>query len=125
VNNHWGLTGTTVDDQVKLLAQLVAANSPLNATSRKLAFGLMSTVDDTQDWGVPAAARPGETATVKNGWLARSTEANRWIINSVGRITDSDTDVSIAVLSHGHTSMGGGINVVEKVAKMTRDHLKY
>ena len=85
----------------------------------------MSTVDKAQDWGVPAAARTGEDFTVKNGWLPRSTESNRWIINSVGRITDDDTDVSIAVLSHGHTSMSGGISVVEKTAKLTRQYLKY
>jgi beta-lactamase class A len=125
VNNSWGLTRTTVDDQVKLLGQLVAPTSPLSARSRKLAFDLMSTVDKAQDWGVPAAARATETATVKNGWLPRSTEGNRWIINSVGRITDGDTDVSIAVLSHGHAGMGGGIKVVEKTAKLTRQYLKY
>lgn len=125
VNSAWGLTRTTVDDQVKLLAQLVSATSPLDAGSRQLAFSLMSTVDPGQDWGVPAAARPGEKFTVKNGWLPRSTEGNRWIINSVGRITGDTTDVSIAVLSHNNASMPGGIAVVQKVAKMTRQYLKY
>jgi len=123
VNSAWGLTN--VDDQVKLLAQLVSTKSPLDEDSRELAHTLMSTVDDAQDWGVPAAAQSGEDFTVKNGWLPRSTESNRWIINSVGRITDDDTDVSIAVLSHGHTSMPGGISVVEKAAKLTRTYLKY
>jgi beta-lactamase class A len=126
VNNAWGLTRTTVNDQVTLLGQLVATNSPLNAKSRKLAFDLMSTVDKNQDWGVPAAGRLGDVTTVKNGWLPRSTERNRWIINSVGRITaGADTDVSIAVLSHGHTSMPRGIKVIETAAKMTRQYLKY
>jgi beta-lactamase class A len=125
VNSAWGLTRTTVDDQVELLAQLVDTKSPLDEDSRKLAHTLMSTVDDAQDWGVPAAARSGEDFTVKNGWLPRSTESNHWIINSVGRITDDDTDVSIAVLSHGHTSMPGGISVVEKAAKLTRQYLRY
>jgi beta-lactamase class A len=125
VNSSWGLTKTTVDDQVKLLAQLVNAKGPLDDDSRDLAHTLMSTVDDEQNWGVPAAARRGEGFTVKNGWLPRSTESNRWIINSVGRITDEDTDVSIAVLSHGHTSMSSGITVVEKTAKLTRQYLKY
>ena len=125
VSGSWGLTRTTVDDQVKLLSQLVATTSPLDADSRKLAYSLMSTVDEAQDWGVPAAAESGDKFTVKNGWLQRSTENNRWIINSVGRITGDDTDVSIAVLSHNHSSMSGGISVVEKVAKMTRQYLKY
>lgn len=125
VSSSWGLTRTTVNDQVKLLSQLVATKSPLDEDSRELAYTLMSTVDEAQDWGVPAAAESGEKFTVKNGWLQRSTENNRWIINSVGRITDDDTDVSIAVLSHNHGSMPGGISVVEKVAKMTRQYLKY
>ncbi|MEU4241350.1 serine hydrolase [Actinoplanes sp. NPDC026619] len=125
VNSAWGLTRTTVDDQVKLLGELVDTKGPLDADSRKLAETLMSTVDAAQDWGVPAAATTGEKFTVKNGWLPRSTEGNRWIINTVGRITGDDTDVSIAVLSHNHASMSGGIAVVEKVAKMTRQYLKY
>jgi beta-lactamase class A len=125
VSGSWGLTRTTVDDQVKLLAQLVNTKGPLNADSRKLAFTLMNTVLEDQDWGVPAAGAKGETTTVKNGWLPRSTEGNRWIINSVGRLTGDDVDVSIAVLSHGHATMGGGIKVVEKAAAMTREYLKY
>ncbi len=125
VNSAWGLTRTTVDDQVKLLSELVDTKGPLDQDSRDLAHELMSTVDEEQDWGVPAAARTGEKFTVKNGWLPRSTENNRWIINTVGRITGDDTDVSIAVLSHGHASMSGGIAVVEKAAKLTRQYLKY
>jgi hypothetical protein len=70
-------------------------------------------------------ARSGETATVKNGWMPRSTEGGRWIINTVGRVTGDDVDVSIAVLSHNHGSMSRGIAVVEKVTKLTRQYLKY
>ena len=125
VSNSWGLTRTTVNDQVKLLSELVDAKGPLDADSRKLAFQLMSTVEEDQDWGVPAVAKTGETTTVKNGWLARSTEGNRWIINTVGRVASDDTDVSIAVLSHQHASMSGGIGVVERAAKLTRQYLKY
>jgi beta-lactamase class A len=125
VNSAWGLTRTTVDDQVKLLSQLVSTSSPLDADSRKLAFTLMNSVDESQEWGVPAAARSGETFTVKNGWDTRTADSGRWVVNSVGRITSANTDVSVAVLSHGHASMGAGIAVVEKVAKMTRQYLKY
>jgi hypothetical protein len=125
VSGSWGLTRTTVSDQVKLLAKLVDPKGPLDAGSRKLAFTLMNTVLEDQDWGVPAVGATGEKTTVKNGWLPRSTEGNRWIINTVGRVTGDDVDVSIAVLSHNHASMPGGIKVVEKAAKLTRQHLKY
>ncbi|WP_309238151.1 serine hydrolase [Actinoplanes aureus] len=125
VSGSWGLTRTTVKDQVKLLGELVDEKSELSEASRAYAKKLMGTVAQDQDWGVPAAARTGEGTTVKNGWLARSTENNLWIINTVGRITGDDTDVSIAVLSHANQTMPAGISMVERVAKLTRTHLKY
>lgn len=42
------------------------------------------------------------------------------IISSVGRITGPGTGVSIAVPSHDN-----GTRSVQKVAKLTRQHLKY
>lgn len=125
VNKQWGLTTTTVKDQVRLLAQLVADDSPLSDKSREYAHTLMSTVNPAQQWGVPAAAKDGEQFTVKNGWLDRSTENGLYIINSVGRITGDDVDVSIAVLSHLNKSELSGHKVVETAAKLTRTHLKY
>jgi len=126
VNNSWGLTKTTVDDQVKLLAELVDTKGPLAASSRKQAFTLMNTVDDAQDWGVPAVAKPDETTIVKNGWDTRSADGGLWAVNTVGRVTSSDdVDVSVAVLSHNNKSMEGGIALVQKVAKLTRQYLKY
>ncbi len=124
VSSSWGLTRTTVDDQVKLLSELVDKKGPLDAGSRGVAFDLMTTVDGAQDWGVSAPAKAGERVAIKNGWLSRSTEGGRWIINSVGRISGG-ADVSIAVLSHGHSTQSGGIAVVENVAKLTRKHLKW
>ena len=125
VSSSWGLTRTTVKDQVKLLTELADEKSELDEESRQFAEKLMSTVATDQDWGVTAVADTGEEATVKNGWLQRSTESNLWIINTVGRVTDDDTDVSIAVLSHTNKTMPGGISLVEKVAELTRTHLKY
>ncbi len=125
VSSAWGLTRTTVTDQAALLGELTDTRGPLDAGSRRLALGLMGTVDAGQRWGVTAAARDGERTAVKNGWLPRSTEGGRWIINSVGRITGGDVDVSLAVLSHGHGSMESGIGSVEKVARLTRTHLKW
>jgi beta-lactamase class A len=124
VSSAWGLTRTTADDQITLLAELVDPKGPLDAGSRKLAFGLMSTVDESQDWGVSAPAKSGERVAIKNGWLSRSTEGGRWIVNSVGRITGG-ADVSLAVLSHNNASQAAGISVVEHVAELTRKHLKW
>jgi hypothetical protein len=125
VNTSWGLTRTTVDDQIKLLGRFVDTKGPLDSDSRKTAFKLMNTVNSAQDWGVPAVAKAGETFTVKNGWDTRSADGGLWAINSIGRVTDDDVDVSVAVLSHNNRSMENGIALVEKVAKLTRQYLKY
>jgi beta-lactamase class A len=125
VRPSWGLTQTTVNDQVKLLSELVDEKGPLDSRSRKIVHDLMSTVQADQRWGVSAAATDGEDVTIKNGWLQRSTENGRWIINSVGRITGDDIEVSLAVLSHGHPTDRAGMDVVEKVAELTREHLRY
>ena len=126
VNTAWGLTKTTVNDQVKLLSELVDTKGPLDSGSRKVAFGLMNTVDDAQDWGVPSVAKTGETTTVKNGWDTRSADGGLWAVNTIGRVTSGDdVNVSIAVLSHNNQSMDAGIAEVEKVAQLTRENLKY
>jgi beta-lactamase class A len=125
VSNSWGLTRTTVNDQAKLLSELVDTKGPLDADSRKLAHDLMTTVDKSQRWGVSAAAKSGETTAIKNGWDTRSADGGLWAVNTIGRITGGKTDVSVAVLSHNHASQGAGIAVVEKVSQLTRKHLKW
>ncbi|WP_433383163.1 serine hydrolase [Actinoplanes sp. CA-142083] len=125
VNSSWGLTRTTADDQIKLLSELVDTKGPLDADSRKTAFTLMSTVSSAQDWGIPSIAKTGETAVVKNGWDTRSADGGLWAVNTIGRVTSDDVDVSVAVLSHDNASMEGGITLVQKVAKLTRQYLQY
>ena len=64
--------------------------------------------------------------TVKNGWDTRSADGGLWAVNTIGRVTSgADVNVSIAVLSHNNQSMDAGIAEVEKVAKLTRQNLKY
>ncbi|MEU4693627.1 serine hydrolase [Actinoplanes sp. NPDC023714] len=127
IDVHWGLTKTTAEDQVKLLEQFDGDDSPLDEGSRETAFELMTGVDEEQDWGVPAVAADGETATVKNGWDTRSADNGRWVVNTIGRVTspEGEVDVSIAVLSHHNLSQDNGMKLVEKVAKLTRKYLEY
>jgi beta-lactamase class A len=119
----WGLTTTTAEDQARLVAALADPDGPL--ANADYLLDLMSDVEDDQDWGVSAAARSGETVALKNGWLARTNQQNRWIVNSLGRISDADTDVSIVVLSRGQASYGAGIDMVEDIARATRQYLKW
>jgi beta-lactamase class A len=127
VNSAWGLTRTTAADQIRLLSEFTDTAGPLNSASRKTVFDLMNTVSADQRWGVPAVAKPGETATVKNGWDTRSADGGLWAVNTIGRLTapDGGVNVSIAVLSHDNRSMSSGVTLVQKVAKLTRQYLEY
>jgi hypothetical protein len=118
---RWGGATTTAEDQARLITALASPNGPIR-DSRYL-FGLMRNVADAQAWGISATAEPGEIVALKNGWMPRSSDDGRWTVNSMGRITDSDTDVTIVVLSRGHASLRAGVDLVEEAARTARVHL--
>ena len=120
---QFGLTTTTADDQTRMVSALTEAGSPLTKASKNSILLLMSQVNADQTWGVSAASFAGEQTAQKNGWLARSSENNRWIVNTTGRISGDKTDVGLSVLSHGHRSQREGIAFVERIAAMTRSYL--
>lgn len=122
-NPSWGLTRTTAEDQAKLISVIFDEKGPLDRASRRTITDLMTSVAPEQRWGVKAAVRPSEKIALKNGWLSRDTESGLFIINSLGRVTGDGVDMSIAVLSHGHKTMPGGIKEVERVAAMARQYL--
>jgi hypothetical protein len=124
VSYSWGLARTTPRDQVRLVGKVARPDtSGLTRGSSAYALKLMRSVTPEQAWGVSAAARKGETTAVKNGWLPRSTEGERWIANSIGVITGKAVDLRLAVLSHGHADYGRGIALVETVARLARANL--
>lgn len=116
----WGLTVTSADDQARLLGAVAGSAGPLTAANAAYLFGLMREVVAEQAWGVGSAPRAGEWAAVKNGWLS-GTWRGGWTINSVGRITgDHGTATTIAVLTHGNTTMANGIDLVERIVAVSR-----
>jgi hypothetical protein len=115
-DGDWGETMTTAEDQIRLLAQLADPAGAVPGGSYVL--DLMASVASDQDWGVSAAAHAGEKTALKNGWYPVS---GGWILNSVGRITDADSDLLIVVLSRGHSSYASGIRTVEQVAALIRE----
>ncbi|MEV0390093.1 serine hydrolase [Nonomuraea sp. NPDC050643] len=119
----WGITRTSVDDQVRLMAALVSGKSPLKAGDRTRVLKLMGAVVDGQDWGISATACAGERVALKNGWLRRvSTE--RWAVISVGLIR-GERDYAVAVLTEGSPEVGYGIATVEGVvSRIMRDFRK-
>ncbi|MFC3987569.1 transglycosylase domain-containing protein [Actinoplanes siamensis] len=120
---NFGLTRTTAEDQTRMVGALTSPDSPLDKNSRQVVLNLMSSVNADQTWGISAASFGGEQTALKNGWLARSTENNRWIINSTGRISSDKVDVALSVLSHGHAGQPEGIKAVEQIAALTRSYL--
>jgi hypothetical protein len=121
-NGYWGLTTTTASDQVRLLDGIANPAGPLGSANATV-LDLMGDVVSDQSWGVSAAARSGETTILKNGWLPLDSDDGLWEVNSIGRITGTGTDVTIAVLSHGNADLDDGIALVERVAQLTRTQL--
>ncbi|WP_157856139.1 serine hydrolase [Actinacidiphila yeochonensis] len=112
----WGLTQTTASDQIALLRAVFDDGSPLTAASRSYLSGLMRSVTDGQDWGVPAADSDGSGYAVKNGWLPRSA-TGLWDINSIGEVERDGHRLLVSVLSDGQKTEQGGIDQVARIAK--------
>jgi beta-lactamase class A len=102
----WGLTSTTVADQLRLLTELTQPTSPLSVTSRDYELGLMENVQAGQRWGVSAAATPGTSYALKDGWLP---DPDLWVLNSIGVVEHGRQQLLIAVLSDDQPNEAAGI----------------
>jgi len=112
---YWGSTLTTVADQLRLLAVLASARSPLSAAARGYELGLMRDVEAGQNWGVTKAASTGTRPAVKNGWLP-ARPRGLWVINSIGVIRHGGHKLALVVLSAGNPSQSVGISLVQAAA---------
>jgi hypothetical protein len=112
-DGEWGLTSTTVDDQLRLLRQITVTPSVLTAAAQDYIQHLMGDVESDQQWGVPAAGS-GTTYLVKNGWLPNPT---LWSINSIGEIDYSGHQMLVTVLSDDNSSEASGIATIQAVAQ--------
>jgi hypothetical protein len=120
----WGLTKTTVADQLRLLT-VVSTDGPLAQASRDYVLGLMSKVVSSQRWGVPhAAGADASKAYVKNGWLQRSADGYKWIINSIGRIVDEGHDWLVVALTNFNATMDDGVDLAQQAAGIAVDGLR-
>jgi hypothetical protein len=113
-DGYWGLTSTTVGDQLRLLTELTTAGSPLDAASRDYELSLMRGVVPGQQWGVSAAASPGTSFALKDGWLP---DPQLWVINSIGVVKHDGQRLLVAVLSNDQPTEWDGITQVQAVAK--------
>ncbi|MFI6741370.1 serine hydrolase [Nonomuraea sp. NPDC050451] len=112
----WGITRTSVDDQIRLMRALVSGKSPLKAKDRGQVLKLMGHVVAGQNWGISAAACAGDRVALKNGWL-KHVSNKLWATVSVGLIRGDGHDYAVAVLTEGSPEVAYGIATVEGVAK--------
>lgn len=132
----WGLTLTTVADQVRLLSVLTGTGGAvlrsgsggrvgaLGQAQQVFAVGLLERVIDEQRWGVAAAAAGPGAVALKNGWLPYSADGHRWLVNSVGRVrTARGHAVLIAVLTRYSPDLAYGIETVERVSRLAASAL--
>jgi hypothetical protein len=109
----WDLSWTTVPDQLRLLADLCTADSPLTSQSRDYALGLMEDVQPGQRWGVSAAAGSGTSFAIKDGWLPDPL----WVVNSIGIVEHGGHQLLIAVLASGQRTKQAGIKADSAAAQ--------
>ncbi|WP_156325636.1 serine hydrolase [Nonomuraea sp. SBT364] len=120
---YWGGTTTTPADRVKLLQLLAEGGRGLRAADRGLVLALMGRVHRDQDWGVSAAARPGDRVALKNGWTPRPFVRNTWAVTSYGRVTGPGRDLLLSVQTDHQPSEGHGIATIEGLAKIVGTRL--
>lgn len=111
-DGYWGLTSTTVADQLRLLTDLTSSSSPLTAVSRRYELGLMRRVMVSQAWGV-SAGRARSSPAVKDGWLP---DPRRWVVSSIGVIHRRGQELLVAVLSNDQPTEAAGIAQDEAAA---------
>ena len=105
----WGLTTTTVSDQIRLLRQVFTPGLLLTDSSRAYIQSLMSHVEPDQSFGVSAGASTGTQVMLKDGYLPNPT---LWAVNSIGEIVRDGQHLLVAVLSDDNASLQSGSSVV-------------
>lgn len=113
----WGLTLTSPDDQLRLLALLTRPNPLLTDLSRHFALRLMKHVEADQRWGVTSGTGDSQVA-LKNGWLPLKNWTSDWQINSIGSVHGRFRRYLIAIESHGADTMDNGIALVDQASRL-------
>jgi beta-lactamase class A len=115
LNEAWGLTEETPQDELTLLQLIANAGKVLSTASRRYVLWLMDNVIASERWGVPFDAPSSLTVAVKNGWLPYPT-GDDWHINSLGVFRGHRVLYEIAMLTSGNSSEGYGIGTIEAAA---------
>jgi len=114
-NVAWGLTTTSVGDQLKLLDELFETHALIDLGAQRFALGLMENVTPSQAWGVSGGVPSGVSIALKNGWLPFG---GGWHINSIGQIRGDGRWYLIAVLTSFNPSESYGIDTINGISSL-------
>jgi Beta-lactamase enzyme family len=114
-NVDWGLTATSVGDQLKLLDELLEKHALIDQGAQRFALGLMENVTPSQAWGVSGGVPSGVSVALKDGWLPFG---GGWHINSIGRIRGDARWYLIAVLTSFDPSAHYGIDAINAISSL-------
>jgi hypothetical protein len=112
-NVAWGLTTTTVGDQLKLLDELLDKRALIDSAAQRFALGLMESVTSSQAWGVSGGVPSRMSVALKNGWLPFG---DGWHVNSIGRIRGDGRWYLIAVMTSDDPSEAYGVDTVNAIS---------
>jgi hypothetical protein len=112
---YWGLSTTTVADQVQLIRTLAYPSTVLTPASQAYELGLMSHIESGQGWGVSAGPAGSAAVALKNGWLP--IDSGGWQVNSVGYVNGAGRNYVIAIMTYG-TSEATGIATIEGLSSL-------
>ncbi len=106
----WGFTEISAAD----LARFFERQEQLTPRQfRGYARWLLSTIEPSESWGIPAAARPQFEVFFKGGWLPEV----EGLVNQGARLQRRRTIVALAVLTKNDPSMAYGEATIEGVAR--------
>jgi hypothetical protein len=123
LDDAWGLTEITANDETMLLRLLMTHGRVLTDASRRYELYLMHHVIAAEAWGVRAGAPKLFSWHIKNGWAPLLSSA--WTVNSIGCFTDKVRGYTIVVLTDDNPGTGPdyGIATIEAIARVINHDL--
>jgi hypothetical protein len=104
----WGFTEVSAADLVRFF---VRQDAMIPGRFDGYARWLLSTIEPSESWGIPAIARPEFQVFFKGGWLPKS----EGLVNQVGRLERPGIVFALAVLTTHDPSMAYGEQTIQGV----------
>jgi hypothetical protein len=105
---EWGFTEVSAADLARFFYH---QDSLIPPRFVDYARWLLSSIEPSESWGIPAVARPRFTVYFKGGWLPEV----EGLVNQVARLESGHRRIAIAVLTRFDPSMVYGQQTIEGV----------